>query len=302
MPQPGDDPKKARQADALVAICNTALTGQPLPARTAPAGTATDPAAAATTPGPDDAASDHDTTPDRDLASERPTPGDESDTGQPVQRSGLVVDPTSTVVVLVGGDTLGLDADGPCRLDGGPNLSPETARRLACDATTYTIAVDADGHTRLVDKAAKTVSRRLRRELGIRDDGRCQFPGCDLIGTLEAHHIIHREHDGPNTLENLITLCRFHHHVVHEGGYRIELLLGQVIVHRPHRDPLSHTAPTPVTGADLETRNRLAELTIDADTIMSDWDGTRLRHDDASWSIAFLNDERDRQLANATSN
>lgn len=302
LPQPGDDPKKARQADALVAICNTALTGQPLPARTAPAGTATDPAAAATTPGPDDAASDHDTTPDRDLASERPTPGDESDTGQPVQRSGLVVDPTSTVVVLVGGDTLGLDADGPCRLDGGPNLSPETARRLACDATTYTIAVDADGHTRLVDKAAKTVSRRLRRELGIRDDGRCQFPGCDLIGTLEAHHIIHREHDGPNTLENLITLCRFHHHVVHEGGYRIELLLGQVIVHRPHRDPLSHTAPTPVTGADLETRNRLAELTIDADTIMSDWDGTRLRHDDASWSIAFLNDERDRQLANATSN
>lgn len=290
LPQPGDDPKKARQADALVAICHTALTSALPPTCPTPAATADDdPAAPATTR-------------DRNPSADRTPTGEQlahGDAGQPIAGSGLVADPTSTVVVLVGDETLARDADGPCRLDGGPNLSPETARRLACDATTYTIAVDADGHPRLVDKAAKTVSRRLRRELGIRDDGRCQFPGCDLLGSLEAHHIVHREHHGPNTLENLVTLCRFHHHVVHEGGYRIELLLGRVIVHRPDRDPVRHTGPSPTTGADLETRNRLAEVTIDADTIMSDWDGTRLRHDDASWSIAFLNDERDRQLATA---
>ena len=35
---------------------------------------------------------------------------------------------------------MGHDADGACRLADGPNLAPETARRLACDATTFTIA------------------------------------------------------------------------------------------------------------------------------------------------------------------
>lgn len=202
-----------------------------------------------------------------------------------VPGSGLVSDPTATVVVLVEDAVLALDADGTCRMEGGPNLSPETARRLACDATTYTIARGPDGTPRMVDKATKTVSRRLRRELGIRDDGCCQFPGCDLLGRLHAHHIIHRDHHGPNVLDNLLTLCAFHHRLVHEGGYRIELVMGQVLVHRPGRDPLAHVPPGPVTGDELELRNLAEGLDIDDDSAMSLWDGTRVRADDLSWAI-----------------
>ena len=224
LPQPGDDPKAARQADALVAVCEMALTGAPV-AR-------------------------------------------QSSTG-----------PTD------------IDADGVCRLEGGPNLSPETARRLACDATRFTIAIGPDGTPRLVGKATKTVSRRLRRELGIRDDGCCQFPGCDLLGRLHAHHIVHREHHGPHQLDNLITLCAFHHRLVHEGGYRIEVLMGQVLVHRPGRDPLAHTPAHPVDD-ELELTNLAEGLDITDDTAMSLWDGTRVRADDLSWAILSV---RDRQ-------
>lgn len=249
LPQPGDDPKVARQADALVAICDRALTG----------------------------------------GAENLSTG-----GEPAERTrGLVSEPTSTVVVLVDDDVLCTDADGTCRLDGGPNLSPETARRLGCDAAKYTIALGPDGTPRLVGKATKTVSRQLRRELGIRDDGSCQFPGCDLLGHLHAHHIIHREHDGPNVLDNLIALCAFHHRLVHEGGYRVELLMGQVIVHRPGRADLSHIPNGPASGPDVQLRNLAEGLDIDQDTTVSLWDGTRLSYDDLSWTVAALNHNRD---------
>ncbi len=187
---------------------------------------------------------------------------------------------------------MGHDADGACRLADGPNLAPETARRLACDATTFTIATGPDGTPRLVDKAAKTVSRTLRREVAARDQGHCRFPGCDLLGRHQVHHMVHQEHGGPHAVENLITLCAFHHRVVHERGYRIELLMGETIVHRPGRTPVTN-APIPAPdGPDLTTLHHLADLAIAEETITGHWDGTRLRHDDLSWAIAFLNARR----------
>ena len=73
--------------------------------------------------------------------------------------------------------------------------------------------------------------------------------------------------------------------LVHEGGYRIELVLGQVLVHRPGRDPLTHTPTRPVEGDELELRNLAEGLDIDDTTAMSLWDGTRVRADDLSWAI-----------------
>ncbi len=311
LPQPGDDPRVARQADALTEVCRRVLTGATHHTGAANPG-ATDRTGAAN-PGATDrtgatdlaGASVADTASDAEPAAvvnaasgggggggDAAVAGRDPSDDAPVVTRGGVSEPTATVVVLVDDDVLSGDADGTCRLDGGANLSPETARRLACDAATYTIAIGPDGTPRLVGKATKTVSRRLRRELGIRDDGQCQFPGCGLAGHLHAHHIIHREHHGPNTLENLLTLCSFHHRLVHEGGYHIELLMGQVIVHRPGRTDLAHTATRAIDGPELELRNIADGLDIDADTATSLWDGTRLTYDDLSWAIAALNHNR----------
>ena len=73
------------------------------------------------------------------------------------------------------------------------------------------------------------------------------------------------------------------------GGYRIELHDDQVILHRPGRPPLVDTPPTTPSGVPITTTNLDLGLHIEPTTITSRWDGTRLTHDDLSWSLAFLN-------------
>jgi hypothetical protein len=56
--------------------------------------------------------------------------------------------------------------------------------------------------------------------LRIRDGG-CRIPGCHRRHYLEAHHVQHWSLLGPTDLENLVLLCRFHHMLIHEGGFRV---------------------------------------------------------------------------------
>jgi hypothetical protein len=57
--------------------------------------------------------------------------------------------------------------------------------------------------------------------LRARDPG-CRFPGCENRRFLDAHHVHHWARGGPTTMENLLLLCRRHHRLVHEGGYRVD--------------------------------------------------------------------------------
>ena len=41
---------------------------------------------------------------------------------------------------------------------------------------------------------------------------------------IDAHHVEHWANGGETKPSNLVSLCRFHHHAVHEGGIRIEIL------------------------------------------------------------------------------
>lgn len=56
-----------------------------------------------------------------------------------------------------------------------------------------------------------------------RDRG-CRFPGCANNRYIDAHHVKHWANGGETKPSNLVSLCRFHHRAVHEGGIRIELL------------------------------------------------------------------------------
>ena len=59
---------------------------------------------------------------------------------------------------------------------------------------------------------------RAGRALRSRDGG-CRFPGCDRTRFTEGHHVKHWADGGETRLGNLVTLCRFHHRLVHEGGF-----------------------------------------------------------------------------------
>ena len=125
--------------------------------------------------------------------------------------------------LLVDTDTLSTIADEPvdgtCTLE-GRRVDPEVARRWACDIRASLIA-DHDGHGCDEGRQTRILNRRLRRALHRRDHGSCRFPGCGASSWLHAHHIVHWTDGGPTDLENLVSLCGFHHSLVHEGGWSV---------------------------------------------------------------------------------
>ena len=38
---------------------------------------------------------------------------------------------------------------------------------------------------------------------------------------IHIHHLIHRAHGGPTDIDNLISLCRRHHRLIHKDGWRV---------------------------------------------------------------------------------
>ncbi len=78
---------------------------------------------------------------------------------------------------------------------------------------------DSRGNVLDVGRKTRRISTPLRRALSERDGG-CRFPGCPNH-QVDAHHVKAWADGGETKLANLLTLCRFHHAQVHEGGYRI---------------------------------------------------------------------------------
>jgi hypothetical protein len=124
------------------------------------------------------------------------------------------------VVLHVDAATL-TDGEEPGRseLEDGTRVSAETSRRLACDATLVRAVHCRRGEIEVRGKT-RAVPARLRRALEVRDRG-CRFPGCGSRFT-DAHHIKHWADGGATHVGNLILLCKTHHRLLHEGGFRLQ--------------------------------------------------------------------------------
>lgn len=102
----------------------------------------------------------------------------------------------------------------------GP-ITPETARRLACDAGVVRIITGPDGLPLDVGRAQRTAGAAIRRAIELRD-GHCVFAGCDAPPEwCDVHHVIHWAHGGPTSCDNGALLCERHHTSCHEGGFTI---------------------------------------------------------------------------------
>jgi hypothetical protein len=153
------------------------------------------------------------------------------------------------LVVHVDAAALTADVPGRSELDHGPVISPETARRLSCDAELVT-SIERDGVPLSVGRARRTVPRRLRRLLEARDGERCRWPGCTRRRHLQAHHRTHWAMGGETSLDNLTLLCFRHHRLVHEGGYTIEDAGGGDLRFRNRHGVLCPSIPrSPPTGS-----------------------------------------------------
>lgn len=147
------------------------------------------------------------------------------------------------IVPVGAGETSGNRA-ARSELEDGTHVSAETSRRISCDCGVVRVTHDpggagpADpfGHPtnptapsfhRTPDTSILSVGRRtrtippsIRRALEVRDRG-CRFPGCGSRFT-DAHHVQHWADGGETSLDNCLLLCRHHHRLVHEGGWRVD--------------------------------------------------------------------------------
>lgn len=109
----------------------------------------------------------------------------------------------------------------PQHLD-GQWLPPSTARRMACDAGLLIVEEDEAGTVLNIGRKSRIIPPAMARALAIRDNG-CQFPGCCETRYTEGHHIKHWADGGETKLDNLVTLCRYHHRELHKGSFYLTL-------------------------------------------------------------------------------
>jgi hypothetical protein len=124
------------------------------------------------------------------------------------------------VVLHADEDALVADAEpGRTDLEDGTHVSGETFRRLSCDAGLVRVTHAKDGSVLAASRKIRTIPPALRRAIEARDRG-CRFPGCGSRFT-DAHHVTHWADGGETSLSNCLLVCRHHHRLVHEGGWRV---------------------------------------------------------------------------------
>jgi hypothetical protein len=131
--------------------------------------------------------------------------------------------------------------------DGGAHLSPRrevihpmSVARIACDAHVTPLLLDAEGTVVDLGRTRRLFSTHQRKLLAARDGG-CRWPGCHRPPAhTDAHHVIPWQRGGASDLDNAVLLCRYHHRLVHEGGWSITIedhargTHGAIAVRGPH--------------------------------------------------------------------
>lgn len=107
------------------------------------------------------------------------------------------------VIVTIPYDTLSARISDPAHLGSlngplGPvPITPDTARRLACDADIIPAVLGSDGTVLDLGRAQRSWSAAQRRAARLRDGG-CVFPRCQAaLDTCDLHHLRHWAHGGP---------------------------------------------------------------------------------------------------------
>jgi len=161
--------------------------------------------------------------------------------------------PAVVQVAVPAGTLLGL-GDEPGWMPGFGPIPASMARDIARSATWQRILFDpASGAVLDVGATRHDPPAPLERLVRARD-AMCRFPGCrararrcDLDHTTPYPH-------GPTSADNLHVLCRRHHRVKHEGGWRVEALPGNRLRWKSPTGAVYETEPPPLGGESCTTR------------------------------------------------
>jgi hypothetical protein len=134
------------------------------------------------------------------------------------------------------------------QIEGGGIAAASTLERLLCSARVETVHEDEHGRAIGVGRITRVPPAWLLRQVRYRDQG-CRFPGCGARGFTQAHHIEFWRDGGRTDLDNLVTICSWHHKLVHEYGWWIKGgAEGELRWYRPEGTRY-RAGPTPVDDA-----------------------------------------------------
>jgi hypothetical protein len=108
-------------------------------------------------------------------------------------------------------------------IEGNPApVSIATAQRLICSGATQDLLMTPTGGPLDLGRTKRLFDGRQHDALAVRDGG-CMWPDCDNPpARSEAHHIDEYKRDHGNTdIADGILLCKFHHLLLHNNGWRI---------------------------------------------------------------------------------
>jgi len=159
--------------------------------------------------------------------------------------------PSLALAVLIDFQTLTgvLAANGICELFDGTPISPDTVRRLACDAALIPMVLGSRGEVLNQGRRIYLPTVGQRYAVAVRDR-HCAFPGCRRPAKwTDVHHIVAFKPGaatgGKTDLDNLLLLCDKHHHMIHEQQWRLTGTAMDFDVYRPDGTLFDHVTRGP---------------------------------------------------------
>jgi hypothetical protein len=181
-----------------------------------------------------------------------------------------------------------------CHVQDGPAISVTTAQMIACTAALSWMRHGDAGEILALGRRRRRPGSAIRRAARERDHGRCRYPGCESQ-RVDLHHIQHWVNGGRTDLDNLISLCPWHHKIVHDRGYLIAAAPpGTFSFYRPDGILLPSCPALPGPDGSISTAH---DADVTEDTIVPPWHGERLDLDHTIY-VCFANartrEERER--------
>lgn len=130
------------------------------------------------------------------------------------------------ITLLIDWRTLhaGVHDNSICETENGVELPISTVRRMCCDCEVLPAVLGGKGEVLDLGRTKRTASSGQRRALRAMHRT-CAHPDCTIgFSACRIHHIHWWwKHSGPTDMANLLPLCEKHHHLVHEGGWGLNM-------------------------------------------------------------------------------
>jgi len=100
-------------------------------------------------------------------------------------------------------------------------------RALLCDCGVTPVVFDGASQPLDLGRERRCVSLAQRKAVAARDRG-CAHPGCHRKPAwCRVHHIREWVNGGETNIEDLVMVCRTHHRMIHQSGWKVRMHLGR---------------------------------------------------------------------------